>query len=123
MFSLMTVSIFGFAILGAFTYHYDDNSDVSFSDIVEDYYPEDLNQVFIALALVIPVVLPIRLVSYLTGTLNALPVAFFILILIGSIVRVFTMGAMIRWTLSYHTFTPFKLPISEFILATVVHFA
>ncbi len=39
MLSLLTFSLLGFEILGAFTYHYgdiDDDSEVSFSDIAED---------------------------------------------------------------------------------------
>jgi hypothetical protein len=62
MLSLVTATLSGFAILGALTYHFGD-SDASLSDISEKYYPEDLKMVFIALASVIPVVLPIRLIS------------------------------------------------------------
>jgi hypothetical protein len=132
MLSLLTATLLGFAILGAFTYHYGDihdNYDASFSDISEKYYPEDLKMVFIALALVIPVVLPIRLISKLTGALRPLTVAFTILILIGSIVGVLTMGtiycqgAMMRWTLSYLIYTALELAISELILAAVVSYA
>jgi hypothetical protein len=129
MLSLVT-TLSGFAILGALTYHFgdiEDNSDASFSDISEKYYPEDLKMVFIDLALVIPVVLPIRLISKITGALRPLAVAFTVLILIASIVGVLTMGtlycqgAMMRWTLSYLIFTPLELAISELILAAVVH--
>jgi hypothetical protein len=89
MLSLVT-TLSGFAILGALTYHFgdiEDNSDASFSDISEKYYPEDLKMVFIDLALVIPVVLPIRLISKITGALRPLAVAFTVLILIASIVE------------------------------------
>jgi hypothetical protein len=89
MLSLVT-TLSGFAILGALTYHFgdiEDNSDASFSDISEKYYPEDLKMVFIDLALVIPVVLPIRLISKITGVLRPLAVAFTVLILIASIVE------------------------------------
>jgi hypothetical protein len=132
MLSLLTATLFGYATLGGLTYHYgyiDDNSDASLSDISERYYPEDLKMVFIALALVIPVVLPIRLISKLTGAFRPLTVAFTILILIGSIVGVLTMGtiycqgAMMRWTLSYLIYTPLELAISELMIAAVVHFA
>jgi mannose/fructose/N-acetylgalactosamine-specific phosphotransferase system component IID len=109
MLSLITASLLGFTILGALTYQYveiDDNSEVSLSDIAEDYYPEDLKMVFMALSLVIPAVLPIRLISKFTGVFRPLAVAFSMLTLIGSIFGIFTIsailcqGAMMRWTLS-----------------------
>jgi hypothetical protein len=130
--SLLTATFFGFAILGAFTYHYgdiDDNSEASFRDAAEDYYIEDLKMVSIALALVIPVVLPIRLIYKLTGILKALAVGFTILILAGSIIGVLTMGAIFCWgammrcTISYLIYTPLEFLISELILASLLHLA
>ena len=132
MLSLLTVSLLGFAILGAFTYHYgdiDDDSEVSFSDIAEDYYPGDLKMVFIALALVIPAVLPIRLISRLHKISRSVAVAFTVMILIGSVIgilymgAIFCKGAMMRWTLSYLIYTPLELAICELILAAAVHMA
>jgi hypothetical protein len=130
MLSVLTVSLFGFAILGAFMYHYgdiNDNSESSFSDIAEDYYPEDLRMVFIALALVFPAVLPIRLISKLKEIYKFLAIAFTVLILIGSTIAVFIIGtiyckgAVMRWTLSYLIFIPLELVINEIILAALLH--
>jgi hypothetical protein len=91
-----SVSLLAFAILDAFTYYYGDihdDSEVSFSDISEDYYPGDLKMVFIYLALVIPVALPIRLISSLNKILRFLAVAFTVKVLIGCAVGI------LRWVL------------------------
>lgn len=104
MLSLLTISLLGFAILGAFIYYngdIDDNSDISFRDISEDYYPGDLKMVFIAMAWVIPVAITIRLLSNL--------------IIIASIAKILTMGAIfckgasMRWILSYLIYTLLNL--------------
>jgi hypothetical protein len=130
--SLLTSMFLGFAILGAFNYHYgdvEDNSESSMTDIVSDYYPGDMKSVFITLALVTPAILPFRLMSKFNNIGRSLTSAFTVLTLIGSIVGVLTMGALfcqgaaMRWTLSYLIYIPLELAITEFIVATVVHVA
>jgi len=132
MISLFTSMFLGFALLGAFTYTYgdsEDNSNDTMADMSNKYYPEDMKNVLIALAMVIPTALPLRFSHKMTGASKKVAVAFSTLTLIGSILGVllmgayFCQGASIRWVLSYLIFVPLELVTSEFIISTVVSLA
>jgi len=132
MLSLLTSMFFGYAVLGAFNYAYgdiEDNSEDTFSDVAHDYYPMDLKYVCIALALVIPVALPLRLMTKIPGIAKLITLVFTIVILVGSILGVllmgayFCQGAAMRWTLSFLIYIPLELATSEFMIATVLFVA
>jgi hypothetical protein len=129
--SFMSSMFFGFALLGAFVYGFgdmDDNTNYSLEDVSDEYYPGDMKYVFIALALVIPVALPLRVL--VKTKLNAkirIPAAIFsMVVLIASIVGVllmggyFCQGASVRWTLAYLIYIPLEVAISEFLVAAVL---
>jgi hypothetical protein len=127
MVNLLNSMFSGFALLGALLYgDYQDNSNDSMSELAEEYYPEDMKKIFIALALVIPVVLPLRFSHKMNEVGKRITAAVTALVLLGCILGVllmgayFCQGAAMRWTLSYLIFIPLELAISEFIVSAIV---
>jgi hypothetical protein len=129
--SFMSSMFFGYAVLGAFIYEYgnvDDNKNYSLGDVLNKFYPVDLQYVFIALGLVIPAALPLRVLAktQLTRKFKIPAAVFSIVVLIGSIVAsilmgvYFCQGASLRWTVAYLIYIPLELLISEFIAATIL---
>jgi len=129
--SFMSSMFFGFAVLGAFVFgagDSNDNTNYNLEDISDDNYPKDLKYVFIALALTIPVALPLRVMTKMTLDKKfKIPIAILSMVtLIGSILGVllmgayFCQGASMRWTLNYLIYIPLELTITEFIVAAVV---
>jgi hypothetical protein len=116
----------GYGLLGTFIFAFtdsDDNQNDTMNDIGDLHYPHDVRYIFMALAIVIPVAVPVRFLAKTLKTkvlliCTLLTTAVMLVSMAGILVMgaVFCMAAVHRWTAMYLIFIPLELVINEFLI-------
>lgn len=123
----------GYGLLGTFISAFtdsDDNQNDTMNDIGDLHYPHDVRYIFMALAIVIPVAVPVRFLAKTLKTkvlliCTLLTTAVMLVSMAGILVMgaVFCMAAVHRWTAMYLIFIPLELVINEFLIMLMLFVA